>query len=95
MKAGRVRDDGIIDEIAIERAMSGDMVWLTMPERLEAVRLMTERGWPASRIAERMHATKRSVVRWRAMLAAPAAEAGRELVLSGAPRWKVFPSDLI
>jgi hypothetical protein len=63
-------DDGIIDDIAIERAMHGDPVPLTPAERLEAVRRMTDRGWSASQIGQRIGCDKRSVVRWRSVVAA-------------------------
>lgn len=57
--------DKALDEIAIAEAMQGRKVQLTRAERAEVVRRMTETGWSARRIAERMHTTPRSVTRNR------------------------------
>lgn len=60
-----------IDEIALERALSDrvpdcDVPALNPAERRAATALLTARGWPAWRIAERLSCTPRSVVRYRA-----------------------------
>lgn len=54
-----------MDEVAIERAMSGEPVTLTAAERREAIARLTERGRSAQRIAELLHVSHRAVVRWR------------------------------
>jgi hypothetical protein len=66
-----VRDrSGGIDEIAVEEAVRGRHVKLTLAERNEAVRRLTERGHSAREIADRLRTTKRSVGRRRARAAA-------------------------
>jgi len=54
-----------IDEIAVERAMAGDAVRLTIRERGEAVRRLTAAGLTARQVASRLHITTRTVVRYR------------------------------
>lgn len=44
-------DDGVLDDVAIERRMNGRLVQLTTPELCEAVRLLVGRGRSASDIA--------------------------------------------
>ncbi len=56
----------MIDEIAIERAISGERLHLTMLERREAVARLTRRGLSARRIAELLHTTSRTIARQRA-----------------------------
>lgn len=55
-----------IDEVAIWRRITGDpRVVLTRPERLEAVRQLTGRGWSLDAIADRLGVTQRTIVRDR------------------------------
>ena len=61
-------DDGIVDEVAVERAMRGDPVALTPTERMETVRRLAKRGLSDGEIGARVGATKRSVERWRKKL---------------------------
>lgn len=58
------------DPIAVDRAVAGDLngAVLTVPERREAVRRLTDAGHPIRVIAERVKATPRTVVRIRARL---------------------------
>lgn len=51
------RDDGVLDEIAIERAMRGERVTLTTPERVEAARRLVDSGTAkgANDLAKRLH----------------------------------------
>ncbi|MGW6535395.1 helix-turn-helix domain-containing protein [Streptomyces sp. NPDC055051] len=54
------------DEIAVERAVSGDPpARLTPRERAAAVRQLNRRGYSASQIAERVGCTPRTVYRIR------------------------------
>lgn len=48
-------DDGIFDEVAVERAAGGDPVPLTEKERGAACRLMAVRGFAVGRIARTLH----------------------------------------
>ncbi len=54
-----------IDEVAIQRAMDGDSGPLTPEERDEVVRRLTAQGVSIRKIAERIHASKRTVERRR------------------------------
>lgn len=56
----------MFDDIAIERAMRGSEVHLRPAERAEAVRRLTDKGFSAAEIADRLRVTTRSVVRIRA-----------------------------
>lgn len=48
---GALREDGILDDVAIERRLAGDRsVRLTTRERTELVRRALERGWSRNRI---------------------------------------------
>jgi AraC-like DNA-binding protein len=59
-------DDSDIDEIAIERAITGDTrVRLTHAEQIEVVRRMSERGRSIRTIAELLSTSKRTVSRHR------------------------------
>lgn len=61
------RDD--VDEVAIERAVAGDGIayhQLTLPERAEAVRRLTQRGHSLRDIARQLDITTRTVSRRRA-----------------------------
>lgn len=53
------------DEIAIERAMHGDPVHLRPVERAEAVRRLTDAGYSAAQIGDRLGVDQRSVQRIR------------------------------
>jgi transposase-like protein/lambda repressor-like predicted transcriptional regulator len=54
-----------VDEVAVQRAMTGDRVHTTRAERIEATRRLAELGVPDSEIAERIGVAERSVTRWR------------------------------
>lgn len=58
-------EDGILDEIAVERAMHGDPVQLTKAERAEAIRRLAARGTADPDIASRLHCDPATVLRWR------------------------------
>ena len=60
--------DADLDEMAVVRLVSGDRVASTKAERLEAVRVLTSRGYSLFTIALRLHMTDRSVSRYRAEL---------------------------
>ena len=55
-----------IDPVAVERAISGDAIRLTVPERVEVVRQLTARGLSANEIAGQLGVAHRSVTRYRA-----------------------------
>ena len=58
------RKDGIVDDIAVERLISGDLdVWTTQAEKVEAVARLSRAGLSASEIGGRMGQTKRNVER--------------------------------
>lgn len=61
---GPVRDDGLVDEVAVERACAGDPVALTLPERVEAAVRMSRVGVAHSTIAARAGVSTRTVERW-------------------------------
>ena len=51
-----------VDEVAVERAMSGDRpVYMTAPERLEVIRRLAAKALPDSVIAARLHVTTNNV----------------------------------
>lgn len=54
-----------VDEVAVQRAMDGDRVPLTTPERVLAVARMTARGLSQREIARRLHRAQRTVARYR------------------------------
>jgi hypothetical protein len=56
---------GFVDEVAVERAMTGDPVNLTTGEVSEVIRRMTSMGHSAAEIGERLHISQRTVQRWR------------------------------
>ena len=60
--------DEILDEIAIEWAMTGRRAELTAAERTEAVRLLTEHGHSAREIGIRLHMSERHVTRYRSRI---------------------------
>lgn len=60
---GDIPDDGLIDPVAIERAMKGDRVALTVRERVKLLRRMAARGFPDERVGELMGASDKTV--WR------------------------------
>lgn len=55
-------DDGVVDDVAIARAIAGARVELTRPEQLAAVRVLKGRGHTPAEIANRLH-TNVSTVR--------------------------------
>ena len=54
-----------VDVVAVERAMRGERLQLTAPERRDAVSRLTSRGLSARCIAELLHTTVRTVTRLR------------------------------
>ncbi len=62
--APRVRDPEV-DEVAVERAMHGDRVQLTVRERGLVVERLTAAGMSAVQIGLRLGMTSRAVVRYR------------------------------
>ena len=65
MIAALIPDDGILDDIAIERVIEGGTARLTRLERLAVIERMTERGYSAARIAERVGCAGRTITRTR------------------------------
>ena len=57
---------GDVDEVVVLRLLAGTPVISNKAERLEAVNILTARGMSGSEIAEHLHTTKRSVIRYRA-----------------------------
>ncbi len=55
----------LLDEVAVERAMTGERLPLTTTERHEAVARLTRQGLSARRIAELLHTTSRTITRLR------------------------------
>ena len=54
-----------IDEVAVERAMKGEPVPLTVPERGVVVDRLTRKGLSCKEIAKRLGIAERSVTRYR------------------------------
>jgi len=54
-------DDGVIDEVAIRRAINGEQVPLTPAERARAVRIMAAAGAAPGTIARHLHMSKNRV----------------------------------
>ena len=54
------------DEVAVQRALRGEQVKLTHPERIVAVRRLTERGYSADEISGVLRVSERTVCRLRA-----------------------------
>lgn len=69
-KSGRPpAGDGIVDEVAIERAAAGDhSVWLTVPERRATIAYLRRRGHSLSDIARRLGMSNRAICRHVAAL---------------------------
>lgn len=57
--------NGDLDYIAIEHAMNGEVVDLTLAERVEAARQLDARGMNATDIARRVGCDRGSVASWR------------------------------
>ena len=55
-----------VDPVAVERAVSGFPVRLTVPERLLAIKQLTANGLSANEIAAQLGLAQRSVTRYRA-----------------------------
>lgn len=63
------RDDYIVDEVAIDRAIRGDhSIHLTIRERAVALGVLHKQGYSAREIAEHLDLTERTVVRYTARL---------------------------
>jgi len=62
--AGKYRPNDI-DEIAVERAMYGDRVRLSVPERRLVASELTRRGYTARQIGVRLGVSWRTVQRYR------------------------------
>src|SRR5207248_8683430 len=65
-----VAEDHEMDEVAIERACAGQLGdnRLSIDERREAIRRMTEDGLPGPEIASRLHVNEMTIIRARAFL---------------------------
>jgi len=61
----RLSRDPFVDEVAVERALAGDPVTLTIRERIAAAKRGTKRGLSAAQIGELVGVTGRTVVRYR------------------------------
>lgn len=61
--------DPHVDEIAVERAMAGDEVALTIRERAVAVQRLSQLGLSSRQIADRLRLSDRTVQRYRARAA--------------------------
>jgi len=68
-KSARITEaNRFLDEVAVIRLTTGSPVTSTKAERLEAVRLLVDRGYSTAVVAERLHTTPRSIWRYRAEL---------------------------
>jgi len=65
--ADRVVKERVADSVVIDRLCLGDRTTSTRAERIEAVRILTEKGRSASWIAMLLHTTERSITRYRAI----------------------------
>ncbi|WP_329390104.1 hypothetical protein [Streptomyces sp. NBC_01716] len=57
--------DGDLDLIAIEKAMNGEPVNLTLPEKIRAARLLANRGYDNAAIGRRIRSDRSTVAGWR------------------------------
>lgn len=55
-----------VDPIAVERAIGGERVRLTVPERAVVIHSLTIAGFSANEIATRLGVAQRTVTRYRA-----------------------------
>lgn len=55
-----------VDPLAVDLAVDGHQINLTVDERKQAAAALARRGWPAWRIAEHLNVTMRTVFRYRA-----------------------------
>jgi len=60
-----MRDQRGVDEAVVDRLTCGSRVDSIKSERLEATRILSHWGHSIALIAERLHVTQRSVVRYR------------------------------
>jgi hypothetical protein len=56
-------DDGVVDEVAVTRAIGGEPVPMSRSEREFAVKLMADRGANVTTISERLHLSGQAVNR--------------------------------
>lgn len=64
--------ESAIDDVAIARALSGERVKLTRPERLEATLIAHGRQWSDTLTAERLHVHGKTIAAMRGELGLPA-----------------------
>lgn len=64
----RTADDGVVDEVTVERAMRGERLPLSKPERDEAVRRLSARGVSAHDVARLLHMSYARACELRAVL---------------------------
>lgn len=58
--------DGDLDLIAIECALNGEPVKLTIPEKIHAARILHRRGYDLTAIGERIRSDRTTVAGWKA-----------------------------
>lgn len=63
----RIAEQRDVDAVVVDRLCLGDRTTSKMGERIEAVRVLTDRGQSASWIAMLLRTTPRSVQRYRAI----------------------------
>lgn len=63
---------GPLDEVVVDRVMSGDRLRMNQAEFDEVVRRFTRQGWSARMIASQLGCTDRSITRHRARIRAAA-----------------------
>ena len=64
---GRMAQQRDVDDVVVDRLRLGYKTTSTKAERIEAVRVLTERGRSASWIAMLLRTTPRSITRYRAI----------------------------
>jgi hypothetical protein len=57
--------DGDLDFIAVEYALNGEQVTLTVAEKICAARILTERGFTSREVASRVGAARETVTSWK------------------------------
>jgi hypothetical protein len=57
--------DGDLDFIAVEYALNGEEVTLTIAEKICAARILTERGFTSREVAARVGAARETVAGWK------------------------------
>ena len=76
-------DDNTVDEIAVKRAVAGEPVQLTRPEREAAARIIISLGGGPSALGRRLHLSGTTAGKLYELITEPQDEAARAVIASG------------